>query len=71
MHWVDHFFIVMPEAVTYVEGATPVAFGLIDLFMFVGIGGIVVSSLIRTAAGHALVPLKDPRLHESLAFHNV
>jgi len=71
VHWIDHFFIVMPEAVPYVEGGTRVAFGLIDLFMFVGIGGLYVSSLIRTAAGHALVPLRDPRLHESLAFHNV
>lgn len=71
MHWVDHYFIVMPEAVPYRGAETELAFGLVDLCMFVGIGGIVIWALLRTAAGHALVPLKDPRLHESLAFHNV
>jgi hypothetical protein len=70
-HWIDVQFIVMPEAVAFEGENTRWAFGLIDVLMFLGIGGLTVYGLVRTAAGHALVPVRDPRLHESLVFHNV
>ena len=38
---------------------------------FVGIGGIYIFSTMLTLRGKALVPTKDPRLEESLAFENV
>lgn len=66
MHWFDIFYIVMPQAA---HGSLPLSF--IDLFMLVGIGGIVVAGLVRTAGAVSLVPLRDPRLVESLAFHNL
>lgn len=65
-HWFDIYYIVMPEAA---PGSLPL--GVIDIATLIGIGGIVVTGLVRTAAGHALVPIRDPRLAESLAFHNL
>ncbi len=65
-HWFDIYYIVMPQAA---HGSLPL--GLIDVATAVGIGGIVVAGTVRTAAGHALVPIRDPRLAESLAFHNI
>ncbi len=65
LHWVDLYYIVMPAASA---GSLPFAF--IDLFCFLGIGGLWLAALTRTAVGHPLVPLGDPRLHEALAFHN-
>jgi hypothetical protein len=44
---------------------------LADLFAFVGIGGIFVATFLNFALRRALVPIKDPRLQESLAFENV
>lgn len=85
MHWFDVAYMVLPEGQPALfpgyesvgpDGVT-ISAGvfllnlLIDLAMFVGIGGLVAAAFVGTAAGHALVPLKDPRLEESLAFHNV
>ena len=43
---------------------------LVDLACFVGIGGLAGATLLTTAAGVSLVPHRDPRVGESLAFHN-
>ena len=64
MHWVDMYYLVMPQL------GGPPTFGIIDLCCFLGIGGLFISSLIWFATDKPLVPLKDPRLHESLAFQN-
>ena len=66
MHWMDMYYLAMPEIA---PGKLP--FGLIDIFCFVGIGGLTTAGLLRTAGAHALVPVRDPRLAESLAFHNI
>lgn len=65
-HWLDLYYIVMPQAA---PGSLPL--GIIDLAMFVGLGGLTVAGAVRAAADHALVPIRDPRLAESLAFHNI
>ena len=44
---------------------------LIDLAAFIGIGGVFLAVLIRLASHHSLRPTHDPRLAESLAFHNI
>jgi len=66
MHWIDLYYIIMPEF----SAAYP-AFGLIDVCSFVGIGGLSVSMLIWFALDKPLVPVKDPRLPESLALKNL
>ena len=45
--------------------------GLLDVTTFLGIGGLFVSVFSRLLARHALIPVKDPRLPESLAFENM
>ena len=74
MHAVDLYLLIMPrlthDAVAAgVEGAG-VPLSLVDLACFVGVGGFVGATLLSTAAGSALVPHRDPRLGEALAFHN-
>ncbi|QDT64834.1 quinol:cytochrome C oxidoreductase [Calycomorphotria hydatis] len=70
MHWVDLHYLIMPEAVHHGE-LGPLAFMDINLACFVGVGGLALWGLLRTATDVPLVPVKDPRLQESLAFHNI
>lgn len=65
MHWFDLYWLVMPEAAA--GGPAP---HLMDLACFVGLGGLFVAGLARLAGGRSLVPTRDPRLNESLAFEN-
>lgn len=64
-HWIEIWWIVMPEF----DGR--VTFGLIDVAAFVGIGGILTAAAVRLASRHALRPLRDPRVGESMAFENM
>ncbi len=66
MHWLDLYWLIMPE-----HSPDAVPFGLLDVGCFIGIGGIYVAGFIRLAQARALVPVKDPRLSESLAFKNI
>jgi hypothetical protein len=65
-HWVDLYWLVMP---TFAPKHLP--FGLTDLCCFIAVGSLFLAGLSWIARGRALVPLKDPRLNESLAFENV
>ncbi len=66
MHWIDLYWLALPE----MSDKGP-SFGLIDLSCFVGVGSLFVAAWLWRAAGVPLVPAKDPRLPESLAFHNI
>jgi len=66
MHYVDLYWVVMP---TVSPGRVPL--GLTDLGCFLGIGGLFLAGAALTARGRSLVPERDPRLAESLAFENV
>jgi hypothetical protein len=52
-------------------GTDRISLGPIDLCLLVGMGGLYLAGLLAVAGRYALVPLKDPRLGESLAFENV
>ena len=47
-----------------------VLFGVVCLTGFIGMAGLFVGNAARTASKISLVPEKDPRLGESLAFEN-
>lgn len=66
VHWLDLYWLVMPG----LSGKT-LPFGAIDLFLLVGMGALYAAGAIWTAGRRSLVPLKDPRLAESLAFENM
>jgi hypothetical protein len=66
MHWVDLYYLVAPHGT---EGV--VRFGGMDVIGFVGHLALFVGGLIYILGQGALVPERDPRLPESLAFENI
>jgi hypothetical protein len=66
MHFVDLYWQVMPTL--HPEGLRPSA---LDVAALVAIGGCFVAAASWLMRRQALVPLRDPRLAESLAFENV
>ncbi len=66
MHFVDLYWQVMPTL--HPEGFRP---SLLDLAALVAVGGYFVAATSWVMRRQALVPLRDPRLAESLAFENV
>ncbi|MBN2475744.1 MAG: quinol:cytochrome C oxidoreductase [Pirellulales bacterium] len=65
VHWIDLYWLVMP---TFAPEHLP--FGLIDVCCILGVGSLFLAGLLWSARSRALVPVKDPRLDESLAFEN-
>jgi hypothetical protein len=65
MHFVDIFWLVMPEF-----DQSGASFKLMDVTLVLGIGGIFVAAAARAAQGRKLIPVKDPKLAESLGFEN-
>jgi hypothetical protein len=65
MHFVDLYWQVMPTL--HPEGVRP---SLLDLAAFLAVGGCFVAAAGWLMRRQALVPLRDPRLDESLAFEN-
>lgn len=66
MHWVDLYWLVMP---TFAKEHVP--FGLIDVLCLLGMVSLYLAAVLFVAADRPLIPVRDPRLGESLAFHNV
>jgi hypothetical protein len=65
MHFVDLYWLVMPTL--HPGGLRP---SVLDAAAFVAVGGCFVAAAGWLLRRHALVPLGDPRLPESLAFEN-
>ena len=65
MHWVDLYWLVMPEFRP--EGPT---IDPLDILCLIGLGGVYVATVILLAGSNPLVPTRDPRLSESLGFEN-
>jgi hypothetical protein len=66
MHFLDLHWQVMPTL--HPEGFRP---SLLDVASLMAVGGCFVASASWLMRRQALVPLRDPRLAESLAFENV
>lgn len=66
MHAVDLFWLIAPGVAHGAALVDP-----LDLLAFLAVGGAWTFGLMRLAADRALVPVGDPRLHESLAFENL
>ncbi|MHC4108499.1 MAG: hypothetical protein ACYSTY_10485, partial [Planctomycetota bacterium] len=50
---------------------TGVSWNVVDLTTLVGLAGLVVAGTAYRLRRCALIPIRDPRLHESLAFENI
>ena len=66
MHFLDLYWQVMPTL--HPEGLRP---SLLDVAALLAVGGCFVAAASWLMRRQALVPLRDPRLAESLAFENV
>jgi hypothetical protein len=66
MHYVDLYWQIMPTL--HPEGVSP---SLLDVAALLAVGGCFVAAASWLMRRQALVPLRDPRLAESLAFENV
>ena len=67
IHYVDIYQLVMPNNLAVDRVFAP---SIVDLLCFVGVGGFFLAMLGRNLVSAPAVPLKDPRLPESLAFEN-
>lgn len=69
MHWFDLYYIVAPE-----HELTDWNLSLSEIGIYagamIGMGCLYAASLLFIASGNWLVPVRDPRLAESLAFEN-
>ena len=66
MHLVDVIWLIVPTI--HPEGFH---IGLSDVFALIAVSALFKSVLFRLLAGAPLVPVKDPRLPESLSFENM
>ena len=66
MHFLDLHWCVMP--VLHHDG---IQLGATDVAAFCAVGGVFLAALGWVSSRRALVPLRDPRLPESLSFENV
>src|SRR6185436_2467689 len=66
MHFVDLYWQVMPTL--HPEGFRP---SILDVAAFLAVGGSFLAAVSWLLRRQALVPMRDPRLAESLAFENV
>ena len=64
-HWLDLYWIVVPSL-----GRDSPPLGLMDVSILAGVVLLFLAGAVKTAGEHSLVPQKDPRLEESLAFEN-
>lgn len=71
MHMVDVYWLVMPNLPILAEGRHGPSPSIFDLTCLVAIGGHFLALLAWVLRRGSLVPVRDPRLAESLAFENV
>ncbi len=71
-HWFDLFWLVAPEyQPSHSSAGLSGSMWLLSLLCLGGIGGLYICGAARLAASLSLVPLRDPRLDESIQFQNL
>lgn len=76
IHWVDLYWLIMPEFGVHAHGAEAAAvhhgtwFSVMDVLLLLGMAGFLVAAVAHRLSACSLVPVKDPRLRESLTFEN-
>ncbi|MEM1069949.1 MAG: hypothetical protein AAGG48_20400 [Planctomycetota bacterium] len=68
MHYIDLYWMIMPEAHLEVGGVAGIVCSLLCL---VGMLSLMFGLVLRVADQTKMVPVRDPRLQESLAFENI
>jgi hypothetical protein len=70
IHWIDLYWLVMPQLSQALDAPGRLPFGLIDIATLVGLTAFYLAGALLLAGDRSLVPTKDPRLQEALAYHN-
>ncbi|HSR69570.1 MAG TPA: hypothetical protein VLU25_16670 [Acidobacteriota bacterium] len=74
VHYIDLYWLVMPSRTEVVDGVTQ-AMGfhphLLDLTCLLGVAGVFLGTLGYLMKSPKLVPVRDPRLAESLSYENI
>jgi hypothetical protein len=75
MHWIDHYWIVMPQLDAAIYPEYQIRRELPfppfpELLCLVGMGLVFIASFCLIAGRRSLVPVHDPRLHEALNYEN-
>ncbi|XZE52477.1 hypothetical protein SH139x_004172 [Planctomycetaceae bacterium SH139] len=70
VHFIDIYWLIMPtlSPANPLGGGVGIATTLLCLF---GMSGLLIGVVLRAADNAPLIPVRDPRLNESLAFHNM
>ncbi len=68
MHFVDLYWAIMPEANLGAGGVVGV---ISSLLCVIGMVALMLGLVIVVGSGTRLIPVRDPRLGESLAFENI
>ena len=68
MHYVDLYWIIMPEAGSSMGGFAGV---MSSLLCVIGMTTVIIGLVLRVADQTKMVPVRDPRLQESIAFENI
>lgn len=69
-HFVDIYWLIMPTI--HPENPYGGAMGVASLLLcLLGMFGLCLGAVLRNCQSAPLIPARDPRLHESLAFHNI
>ncbi|MEC9092165.1 MAG: quinol:cytochrome C oxidoreductase [Planctomycetota bacterium] len=78
VHWLDHYWLVMPQfgadpsghiTANSHQGPSAIAF-FFDVILAIGMIGLYLGMVFYMARGKSLIPVKDPRLVESMNFKN-
>jgi hypothetical protein len=69
MHWLDLYYLVGPPPAAGGQPAAPLH--ATDVTLFIALGSLFAFVLLHLMSRYALLPARDPRLPESLAFENV
>ncbi|HTN03156.1 quinol:cytochrome C oxidoreductase [Planctellipticum variicoloris] len=70
MQWVDLYWLIYPNFIDKGQFQSP-PIPFVELAALVGVGGVWLGGILYFVGDKPLIPLKDPRLAESLAFHNI
>ena len=71
MHFIDMFWIVMPSYAEHAGSPDKIYFGLENVAVWLGLGGLFLWRVLAKSGQGSVVPLRDPRLSESLQFENI
>ncbi len=76
MHFVDIYWMIMPQAREITAGAAPATMGgaagiAASLLCVCGMVMLLVGLILRVAGGTHIAAVRDPRIRESIAFENI